>query len=151
MLGTPHIWAWHLRHDDEFIHPRSLSSFKTMAEYDASPRADSHANGTIWAAALWDLRTQLGRTEADGVRRTDLMVVQALRLLGQILDTSSRETLNGIRRLRESFQMGVAAMLLADELLHSGRYQELIRTSFSRRGIMAPPSIHEWQPRQRVS
>jgi hypothetical protein len=151
MLGTPHIWAWHLRHDDEFIHPRSLSSLKTMAEYDASPRADSHANGTIWAAALWDLRTQLGRTEADGMRRTDLMVVQALRLLGQILDTSSRGTLNGIRRLRESFQMGVAAMLLADELLHSGRYQELIRTSFSRRGIMAPPCVHEWQPRQRVS
>jgi hypothetical protein len=121
-----------------------------MADYDASPRADSHANGTIWAAALWDLRTQLGRAEADGVRRTDLMVVQALLLLGQILDLSDGGNLNGIRRLRESFQMGAAAMLLADELLHSGRYKELIRASFSRRGI-GPPSVHEWQPRRLVS
>lgn len=150
MLGTPHIWAWHLRHDDEFIHPRSLISSKTMADYDASPRADSHANGTIWAAALWDLRIELGRAEADGARRTDLMVVQALLLIGQILDTSVEGNVNGIRRLRENFQMGMAAMLLADELLHSGRYKELIRFTFCRRGI-APPSVHEWQPRRLVS
>jgi hypothetical protein len=150
MLGTPHIWAWHLRHDDEVTHPRSLSSSKTMSDYDTSPGADAHANGTIWAATLWDLRTQLGRAEADGVRRIDLMVVQALLLLGQLVDTGSGGTLNGIRRLRVSFQIGAAAMLLADELLHSGCHQELIRTSFSRRGI-GPPSIRECQPLRLVS
>jgi hypothetical protein len=150
MLGTPHIWAWHLRHDDEVVHPRSLSSSKTMADYDMSPRADAHANGTIWAAALWDLRTQLGCTEADGMRRTDLMVVQALLWLGQLVDTGSGETVRAIRRLRKSFQIGAAAMLLADKLLHSGRHQELIRTSFSRRGI-GPPSIRERQLLQLVS
>ena len=110
MLGTPHIWAWHLRHDDEVIHPRSLVSSKTMADYDTSPAADAHANGTIWAAALWDLRTQLGRIEADGVRRTDLMVVQALLLLGQLMDTSSSErTVNELRRLRKRFEIGRAS------------------------------------------
>src|ERR1700730_6039301 len=48
MLGTPHIWAWHLRHDEQVTHPRSLSSSKTMADFVASPTADAHANGTIW-------------------------------------------------------------------------------------------------------
>ena len=143
MLGTPHIWAWHLRHDDEVIHPRSLCSSKTMADYDTGPKADAHANGTIWAAALWDLRTKLGQIEADGVRRTDLLVVHTLLLLGQLVDTSSGNTVNGIRRLRKSFQIGAAAMLHADELLNLGRNRELIRSSFSRRGI-EPQDIREW-------
>jgi hypothetical protein len=144
MLGTPHIWAWHLRHDDEVIHPRSLSSSKTMADYDTGPRADAHANGTIWAAALWDLRTQLSQIETDGVRRTDLIVVQALLLLRQLTDGTSGETINGIRRLRKSFPTGAAAMLRADELLHSGRHREQILASFSRRGI-EPQDFGEWQ------
>jgi hypothetical protein len=135
MLGTPHIWAWHLRHDDEVTHPRSLSSSKTMAVYDASPTADAHANGTIWGAALWDLRSELSRIEADGVRRTDLMVVQSLLLLGRLVDTSSEKAVNGIRRLRRNFGTGAATMLWADQLLHSGRHRELILSSFSRRGI----------------
>jgi hypothetical protein len=145
MLGIPHIWAWHLRHDDEVVHPRSLSSSKTMADYDTSPTADAHANGTIWAAALWDLRKQLGRIEADGVRCTDLMVVQALLLLGQLVDTSNGTTVNGIRRLRRSFEIGAAALLEADELLYSGRYREVIRASFSRRGI-EPHDIRDQYP-----
>jgi hypothetical protein len=144
MLGTPHIWAWHLRHDDEVIHPRSLSSSKTMANYDAGPEADAHANGTIWAAALWDLRTQLGQSGADGVRCADLMVVQALLLLGQLVDACSDKTINGIRRLRRSFQIGAAAMLHADKLLYSGRHQELIRGSFCRHGI-EPQDFCDWQ------
>jgi hypothetical protein len=137
MLGTPHIWAWHLRHDAEVVHPRSLRSSKTMEDYDSTPKADAHANGTIWAAALWDLRTQLGRSEADGVRRTDLMIVQALLLLGQLVDESGGTTVSGIRRLRNRFEIGAAAILQADELLHSGQHRELIRASFSRRGIEA--------------
>jgi hypothetical protein len=144
MLDTPHIWAWHLRHDDEVIHPRSLSSSKTMADYDMSPAADAHANGTIWAAALWDLRTELSRTEADGVQRTDLMVVQALLLVGQLMDTDSGQTVNGIRRLRRSFGIGAAAMIEADEMLQSGRHRDVILAAFSRRGI-EPHNMGEWQ------
>lgn len=144
MLRTPHIWAWHLRHDDEVIHPRSLVSSKTMADYDTSPAADAHANGTIWAAALWDLRTQLDRIEADGVRRTDLMVVQALLLLGQLMDTSRETAVTELRRLRKRFEIGAAAMLQADEVLHSGRHRELIRAAFSQRGV-EPQDIREWR------
>jgi len=54
MLNAPHIWAWHKRHDNEYVHPRSLVSHKTMGEFDPAPKADPHANGTIFAAALWD-------------------------------------------------------------------------------------------------
>jgi hypothetical protein len=149
MLGTPHIWAWHLRHDDAVIHPRSLVSSKTMADYDASPAADAHANGTIWAAALWDLRTTLGRIEADGVRRTDLMVVQALLLLGRLRDTSGEKTVNELRRLRKRFETGAAAMLQADEVLYAGRHRELIHGSFSQRGV-EPQDIREWPPARPV-
>jgi hypothetical protein len=143
MLGTPHIWAWHLRHDDEVTHPRSLSSSKTVSDYDTSPRGDAHANGTIWAAALWDLRTQLNQTVADGVRRTDLLVVQALLLLGRLVNESGT-TVSGIRRLRKRFAIGAAAILQADELLYSGQHSEVIRASFSRRGI-EPEDVCGWR------
>jgi hypothetical protein len=130
MLGTPHIWAWHRRHDDQEIHPRSLASTKTMADYDSSPQANPHTNGTIWAAALWDLRTRLDAQQPDGARRTDLLVLRALLLVGQL--TGHRKEL---RRARESYEMGVAALVRADELLHAGRNREAILTCFGKRGI----------------
>ena len=73
MLETPHIWAWHHRHDEGHFHPRSLRSSKTMADYDFAPTADPHANGTIWGAALWDLRMRLAGTEPGIARRADLL------------------------------------------------------------------------------
>jgi hypothetical protein len=73
------------------------------------------------------------------------MVVQALLLLGQLVDTSNGTTVNGIRRLRRSFEIGAAALLEADELLYSGRYREVIRASFSRRGI-EPHDIRDRYP-----
>jgi hypothetical protein len=68
MLETPHIWAWHRRHDDYEIHPRSLVSAVTMADYDHGERADPHTNGTIWATALWDLRQAINASELGGAR-----------------------------------------------------------------------------------
>src|SRR5213082_3479002 len=60
----------------------SLASAKTMADYDSSPNADPHLNGTIWAAGLWDLRARLEATESDGGHQTDLLVLKALLELG---------------------------------------------------------------------
>jgi hypothetical protein len=68
MLETPHIWAWHRRHDEHEVHPRSLVSRKTMDDFDSGPKADPHANGTIWGAALWDLRTEMSCSEDVGAR-----------------------------------------------------------------------------------
>lgn len=130
MLGTPHIWAWHRLHDDQEIHPRSLASPKTIADYDSSPQANPHTNGTIWAAALWDLRTRLDASQPEGGRRADLLALRALLLLGQL--TAPR---NELRRARESYEMGLAALVRADELLHAGRNREAILTCFGKRGI----------------
>jgi len=141
MLGTPHIWAWHRRHDHQEVHPRSLTSSKTMADYDQSPVADAHANGTIWAAALWDLRTLLGAAEPDGVRQTDLLVLKALLLLGKLVDPTRESTVANIRRARESYTAGLNALLQADERLNAGRHQKMILASFSKRGIQPAPSV----------
>ena len=83
MLETPHIWVWHRRHDEQEVHPRSLVSRKTMADFDSGPKADPHANGTIWAAALWGLRTELSRGEADGGKKCDLLLLKTLLLIGE--------------------------------------------------------------------
>jgi hypothetical protein len=144
MLGTPHIWAWHLRHDNEVIHPRSLSSGKTMAQYDVSPKADAHANGTIWGAALWDMRTRLSLTGPEGARHADLIVLQALLLLGRLVDRSDEPSVRGSRALRRSFATGAAAILQANEILNSGKYKDIILSSFSKRGIQ-PMEYTEWQ------
>ncbi|HEX2714791.1 MAG TPA: M36 family metallopeptidase, partial [Candidatus Acidoferrales bacterium] len=135
MLETPHIWAWHRRHDDQEVHPRSLTSSKTMADYDLSPRADPHANGTIWAAALWDLRTLLDATKPTGARQTDLLVLKALLLLGKVVDPAREATATSTCHARESYAAGLNALLQADKQLNDGRHEKIILASFSKRGV----------------
>jgi hypothetical protein len=141
MLGTPHIWAWHRRHDAQEVHVRSLTSSKTMADYDRGPGADAHANGTIWAAALWDLRRRLGEAEPDGVRQTDLLVLKALLLLGRLVDPGREVTVATIRRARQSYAAGLTALLQAAELLNAGRYRKMMLASFAERGIQPAPDF----------
>ncbi len=135
MLGTPHIWSWHHRHDSEVVHRRSLVSRKTMAEYDGGPDADPHANGTIWAAALWDLRTRLAAAEPDGARQTDRLVLQTLLLIGQRFGDEPLPTVAGVCRAREGFAVALAALLEAEDRLHAGRFREAILAVFAARGI----------------
>lgn len=141
LLNTPHIWAWHHRHDDEKIHPRSLASSTTMSDYDPDPGADPHTNGTIWAAALWDLRTQLKIVGQEGVRLTDMLVLKTLLLLGQLLDHAHEGSTKEINLLRESFGVGLTALLQADELLNAGSHRDVILASFVARGIQPDQSI----------
>ena len=140
MLGTPHIWAWHRRHDAQEIHPRSLLSAKTMADYDARAGADPHANGTIWGAALWNLRTHMAAHASDGIRKTDQLVLQTLLLL-RWRDAVQAETSRQVHRTRESFAEGLSALLDADELRYAGQHHDIIVDCFSKRGI---------QPRHRI-
>lgn len=139
MLGTPHIWAWHRRHDHQEIHPRSLASAKTMANYDSAANADPHTNGTIWAAALWDLRTRLKATEPDGAHQTDLLVLQALLGLASITSPEGETPTEYLPRVRASFEVGLASLLRADELMNGGRYREVILSCFNRRTIHPVP------------
>src|SRR5207245_3865210 len=123
MLGTPHICASHRRHDHQEVHPRSLTSSKTMADYDQSPVADAHANGTIWAAALWDLRTLLGAAEPDGVRQTNLLVLNALILLGKLVEDTGESTVANIRSARASYSVGLNDTITVVERQIAGRQQ----------------------------
>ena len=93
---------------------------------DARPDADPHANGTIWGAALWDLRSRL--SPAEGALATDLLLLQALLLLGRL------------QTRRSSFPVGLAALLHADELLHAARHRAIILDTFAVRGILPEPA-----------
>jgi hypothetical protein len=135
MLDTPHIWAWHHQHDSQEIHPRSLVSPKTMADYDFNQGADPHANGTILAAALWDLRTQMAIAEPQGVRLTNRMLLQALILLGRLVGDAPTQTVAGVRNAREGFATALSALLQANEQLYAGRFASKILETFARRCI----------------
>lgn len=133
MLETPHIWAWHRRHDEHEVHPRSLVSRKTMDEFDSGPKADPHANGTIWAAALWDLRTKLSRGETDGGKKCDLLVLKTLLLIGHFSPAGSVPEL---RRARADYSTALGLLLQADEILFSAQHRESIVECFLRRRIV---------------
>lgn len=142
MMGSPHIWACHHRHDSEKVHRRSLVSAKTMDDYDHSDSADAHDNGTILAATLWDLRSALIADAGNNpgaadtaIGHTDLLVVQSLILIGQLLDHPTRPDSRTSRRLRKGFGTVRQALLEADQRLFSGAYKKTIRRCFKQRGI----------------
>src|SRR3979409_2293395 len=62
-----------------------------MWHFCTGPDADPQTKGRIWAAALWDLRTELKRSEDDGARKCDLLVLKILLSLGQIEADGARE------------------------------------------------------------
>lgn len=137
MLGTPHIWALHHRHDGHEVHRRSLVSLNTMADYNHGKGADTHLNGTIWASALWDLRSQLAVVEPKGARVSDLLVLQSLLRIGRMVGNVLPATKKNVRQARDGFAVGLNALLQADSLLYKGRHHELIVTTFAKRGILS--------------
>jgi hypothetical protein len=142
LMGTPHIWTLHCRHDEHEVHSRSLTSARTMADYDWGPDADSHANGTIWAAALWDMRSRLANPPGDGAELADLLVLQALVFIGRTgVDGDRSGNPRWVRRMRSSFATGLAALIRADELLTGGRTRALIAEATGKRGIAQPSDI----------
>ena len=137
MLDTPHIWAWHQTHN----HPRNLASKKTMADFDHDRSADPHRNGTIWGASLWDLRTTLAVRDADGARKTDLLLLQALFYIGQMTGDENPPTPESVRAIRSSYAVGLAALLHADEKLFGSQHRAVILDTFAKRGIAPEADI----------
>ena len=137
MLGTPHIWAWHQAHD----HPRNLASEKSMANFDHDRSADPHLNGTIWGAALWDLRAALAERDPDGARQTDLLLLQALLFIGKMMGEENPPTPESVREVRGSYSIGLAALLHADEFFFASRHRGLILETFAKRGVSPEADI----------
>ncbi len=146
VLDTPHIWCWHHRHDRDVVHRRSLTSRKTMADYDFGPGADPHLNGTIWAATLWDLRTRLAARVPDCAQQPDRLVLQALRLIGQFYGEEANPTIETICRAREGFALELLALVKADEQLNAGRFGEAILAAGAARGIQPDRQVVPTSP-----
>ena len=137
MMQTPHIWAFHQRHDAEHAHRRSLSSSMTMSDFDAGRKADAHTNGTIWAAGLWDLRIQMAGSDQDAARDLDRLVLLGLILLGRLQGDAQPASPVSLRRARRDFGTGLRCLLESDGILYAGRHQDVAARVFSRRGILA--------------
>lgn len=134
ILGTPHIWCWHRRHDTRWIHPRSLASRVTMADFDKQSTADPHRNGTILAAALWDLRQAIESREGRSLK-ADLLVLSAMLNVGRLRDHPFHPSVEQTRRIRDGFSVFMACLLHADSVRFDGRYGQFIRSCLEERGI----------------
>ena len=110
-----------------------------MRDHDPQPDADPHANGTIWAAALWDVRTQLW--EGEGARATDSLVLEALLLLGRLRHLARDSAPADQQSVQSTFAAGLSALLQADEVLNGGRHHAIIRNTFAGRGIHPDPAV----------
>ncbi len=156
MLNSPHIWAFHHRHDPQHFHRRSLLSKKTLDDFQTGRNADAHDNGTILAATLWDLRQQLvanaGNESASiqsAIHHLDLMVIHSLILIGELQDHPTRPTELGTRKIRDGFGTVRQAILESDRQLFEGQYQAIIRACFKHRKIRSKSREHLaklWSP-----
>jgi poly-gamma-glutamate capsule biosynthesis protein CapA/YwtB (metallophosphatase superfamily) len=114
-----------------------------MDDFVRSPRADPHANGTIWAAALWDVRTAIVDGDVGGAVKADRLVLKTLLLLGETGDRSRHTTVQEMRRARSTYAFSLRMLLRADDLLYSGEHRQVILDCFQRRRIYpsdAPPA-----------
>lgn len=108
------IGTWDGVTDTEHNPPcvRRVDERLTFESFDRSDGAE-HENGQIWSAALWEIRTALGRNIADRI----------------ILE--SHFQLDGFT----TFARGARAIIDADRNLYRGRNADCLRRVFRRRGI----------------
>src|SRR5262245_38513082 len=109
MLDSPHVWAWHQRHDAAATHVRSLVSPRSMDDFDPVRGAAPPANGTIFAAASWAMRQSLTQVHPAPLPSGDLLVLRMLLLLGEMTGDSRTETI----QRRSSYATALASLLEA--------------------------------------
>ena len=138
MLGTPHVWCWHHRHDNHVLHPRSLAANATMADFERETAPEGVKPATVLAAALWDLRNLLQR---QGDSNCDLLVLAALLSVRRLCDDPFGPDPTQTRRLRNGFETFAACLLHADAIRFGGVYKECITQAMQRRGIAISDTI----------
>lgn len=132
LLGTPDIYGWHRAHVPRGGRwRRDLDAGWTMAAFTGGRDADPHADGQVWAGALWAARVAVqARTARSDV--FDRLLLDALVLLGRDEDG---ETVRELRRRRRRFASGLDALLAADDAGGTG-VGDLVERAFAARGIV---------------
>lgn len=111
LLGTPDIYGWHRQHVPVGqLERRQLGPEWTMAHFRGGPGQDPHADGTVWASALWSARNRMRVGGADPIR-FDAMLLRGLSRFGR--DGEVAKTEEGLRR-RRHFSRLLAAIIEVD-------------------------------------
>lgn len=130
VLGTADIYGWHRsgvpRHDRR---RRALDVGWTMSSFTGGRHADPHADGTVWASALWSARSAAARILPT--EHFDALVLEALVRLGR---RGAGAPASQARRLRKQYAAGLGALLEADEAWRTG-LGDAIQGSFAAHGI----------------
>src|SRR5262249_2326722 len=71
-----------------------------------------------------------------------LLLLQALILLGKMMGDEHPPTPESVREVRESYSVGLAALLHADENLFGSQHRNLILETFGQRGISPEADLH---------
>ncbi|MEU1627638.1 hypothetical protein ABZ746_20365 [Streptomyces sp. NPDC020096] len=112
LLGTPDIYGWHRAHIPEWDpRRRKLDARWTMAFLRPKSGGHAHANGTIWASALWSARDRVlaDGGDSDGFNR---MLLRGLSGLGRSDGPVQEE-----RDRRNRFSELLRELLTADPVL----------------------------------
>jgi len=129
-VGTPDFYGWHRAGVARFDRRRrALDAGWTMSSYTGGRDADPHADGLVWASALWSARTAAARVGEP--EHFDALVLAALVGLGRFGAGGPRAE---ARRARKQFSAGLAALLAADEA-SGGRFGDAIEGAFAAHGI----------------
>lgn len=108
MLGHPDIYGWHRGHIPmSDPRRRCLASHWTMADFRGGHDADPHADGSIWACALWDARSHADRV-GHPAESVDSVLLRGLARLG--LDATLDRGPEA-RRVRKYYGTLLSAML----------------------------------------
>src|SRR5262249_31122518 len=73
---------------------------------------------------------------------TNLLLLQALLLIGKMMGDENPPTPESVREVRESYAVGLAALLHADENLFGSQHRHLILETFGQRGISPEAALH---------
>jgi hypothetical protein len=146
LLETPDIYGWH-RHcvPSSSLERRRLDGPWTMAAYDGGRTHDPHADGAIWAAALWAARSRLER-RGIALETFDWMVVRALVRIGRSAVGLPRAEAVG---RRSQFGLALRALLNEDPS-PAGDIGAVVEAVFGERGIEVGYDNEELRERTRA-
>jgi len=145
LLGTPDIYGWHRAAvPSSSPRRRRLDGPWTMAAFVGGHLHDPHADGVIWAAALWATRGELQRRGIPA-ERFDALLLRALDRVGRTFEELPLEL---ARRRRRSFALLLEAILDEDPA-QGGALGATVESVFAQRGIRVGAGNDELRDRAR--